>query len=178
MLVDVSGAHRNRITARFADGRVIRGYALDFTPNRDTFHVRPLDATGAHERVTVRVDDLKALFFVKDLSATSHTGRDLDPKEVRVPPSQRRVVVRFGDGEIVAGSTCGYSPDRQGFFLFPLNPTTNNVRVFIVRRWAETIRVLEPAEDLADVLRELTSAGPAGSAPGGPPHRDDGVPTS
>lgn len=155
MLINMGGTNRNRVVARFLDGRVIRGYALDFNPSCKVFHVRPTNAKGAAEHVAVRVSRLKALFFVKNLTTTSRTGSKMDPAQMKPLPSMRRVVVRFNDSEVLAGATCGYSPDRQGFFLVPLNPTTNNVRVFVVRSSVQAVRILDRDEDLAEVIEEL-----------------------
>ena len=44
----------------------------------------------------------------------------------------RRVVVTFKDGETVAGFTIGYTPERPGFFVIPVDPASNNLRVFVV----------------------------------------------
>jgi hypothetical protein len=34
----------------------------------------------------------------------------------------RKVKVSFKDGEVLIGSTMGYDPKREGFFLFPPDP--------------------------------------------------------
>ena len=155
MLIDMSGTNRSRVAAKFLDGSVVKGYALDFAPNRSVFHVRPLDPGPRGDRIAIQISQLKALFFVKDLTTTSRTGCAIHPSEAKTPPSMRRVVVEFSDGEVLAGATCGYSPDRQGFFLVPLNPTTNNVRVFVVSSSVKAVRVLELNEDLQQVLSEM-----------------------
>ena len=113
------------------------------------------DATGATERVTVSVSDLKALFFVKNLNTTSRTGSEMAPAQMKTPPSMRRVVVHFKDSGVLAGATCSYSPNCQVFFLVPLNPTTNNMRIFVVRSSVRTVRTLDRDDDLAEVIAEL-----------------------
>ncbi len=70
----------------------------------------------------------------------------------------RRIIVCFNDGEVLTGATCGYSPDRQGFVLVPLNPTTNNTRVFVVRNSLQAVRILDRDEDLAEAIGELTDS--------------------
>src|SRR5262245_16490695 len=97
----------HRVVARHRDGRVVKGTTRDFVPNRPSFHVAPPDGGPA---VRVAIDELKALFFVKDL--------DGDPSRVDVPGFVRepadgargpKVAVRFPDGEIV----CGYAVTDQ-----------------------------------------------------------------
>ena len=55
----------NRIVARFADGRMLKGTTQDFAPAKDAFHVIGSEGGSRPERVAVA--DLKAVFFVKSL---------------------------------------------------------------------------------------------------------------
>jgi hypothetical protein len=48
----------NQIVARYQDGRLLKGIALDIDPARPTFHVRP--APG--KALTVKLAELKAVF--------------------------------------------------------------------------------------------------------------------
>lgn len=155
MLIDLSDTTRNRVAARFLDGRVIKGFAQNFNINRDAFEIQPFDDSAAGAPITIQLSALKAIFFVKDLTSTSRTGRAVGLDELETFPSQRRLVVRFRDGEVIAGATCGYSPDRLGFFLFPLNPTTNNARVFVLRHALESIRFVGDNENLDEILMQM-----------------------
>ena len=79
---------------------------------------------------------LKAVFFVKD-----HTGNK-DYNEVKkfdklVPG--RKLQVTFKDGEVLVGSTAGYDGKRQGFFLTPADPKSNNDRIYIVERAVRSV---------------------------------------
>jgi hypothetical protein len=38
----------------------------------------------------------------------------------------RKIVVTFADGEVICGFTTGYSKDKQGFFVIPVDPKSNN----------------------------------------------------
>jgi len=40
--------------------------------------------------------------------------------------------VSFKDGEVLIGSIVSYDPNRQGFFLFPADSQSNNLKVFVV----------------------------------------------
>lgn len=46
------------------------------------------------------------------------------------------------DGEVMVGTTTGYDPKRPAFFLFPIDSSSNNVRVFIVASAVRTARFL------------------------------------
>jgi len=63
--------------------------------------------------------------------------RDLGEK-----PSGRKVKVTFIDGEVLVGSTLGYDPKRQGFFIFPANPKSNDIRIYLVSSFLEKVRYL------------------------------------
>ncbi len=43
-------------------------------------------------------------------------------------PSGKKVEVTFTDDGVLVGSTLGYDPKRQGFFIFPADPKSNNIR--------------------------------------------------
>lgn len=121
----------NKVVARFADGSVVKGMTADFFPNKDVFHVSVTGAPEDAEPVEVRMEELKALFFVKD-----HAG---DPNHVERnefdsarPPAGRRLRVAFKDGEVLVGTTTGYQPGRKGFFLEPADDTSNIERCYVV----------------------------------------------
>ena len=116
----------NNVVLHFQDGMVRKGTTDDFFPNKPTFHFNDLDAGAAK---LIPVNTLKAVFFVK-----SYTGNpeyeerdDLDRAGFG-----KRIRVRFRDGETQEGYTQGFSPERQGFFVFPCDPSSNNDRIFVV----------------------------------------------
>ena len=119
----------NRIVARFADGRLLKGTTQDFAPAKDTFHV--IGSEGGARPVRVAVSDLKAVFFVKSLVGNPAY---IEVKEFGGPVQGRRVQVTFKDGETLVGATQGYQPDRPGFFLTPADPKSNNERIFVVTK--------------------------------------------
>ena len=126
-----------RVVARYADGRVIKGLTQDFYPNKDRFHLIIDDNT-----VEVLVRRLKAVFFVRDFSGDSqHQERKgyLQGEN----PGGVKLEVTFVDGEVLVGSTpLGYDPKRQGFFVTPADPGSNNLRVFVVSSAVKGVRQL------------------------------------
>jgi len=119
----------NKVVARYVDGRVLKGSTGDFTPAKEAFHVA---GVGTGEKPTlVRVADLKAIFFVKDLAGNpKHEERKAF--DAAKPPVGRAITVEFRDGEVLVGTTQGYEPHRPGFFVVPADPTANNLRCYIV----------------------------------------------
>jgi hypothetical protein len=128
----------NKVVARFADGRMLKGMTADFFPGKDVFHVAAAEAPLGATPVEVRTKDLKALFFVKDLVGDPQRveKKEFDPAH---PRAGRRIRVAFKDGEILLGTTTGYQPGRPGFFLEPADPESNIERCYVVVEAAEDI---------------------------------------
>jgi hypothetical protein len=81
--------------------------------------------------VEVLVKELKAIFFVKDFTGKAEYDENKSfPEGQR--PTGRRVEVTFFDSEVLVGSTLGYDPSRPGFFVTPIDPQSNNMRVFVI----------------------------------------------
>ena len=121
----------NKVIARLADGRVIKGMTADFFPTKDRFHVTVAMAPAGAKPVEIHTKDLKALFFVKDFAGDpQHVQRnEFDPSQ---PPAGRRIRVVFKDGEVLVGTTTGYQPGRPGFFVVPADASSNNERCYVV----------------------------------------------
>jgi hypothetical protein len=117
------------VVVRYLDGRVLKGYA-DFDPEQLSFHFVPHDEPGA-EGLEIAVPDLKALFFVRSFEGDSEHVESKDLYQSR-PPGTRKVSVRFQDGEELVGYTRQLDRHRTGLFFSPLDPSSNNLRVFAV----------------------------------------------
>jgi len=122
-----------QVVVHFADGRLLKGHATDFFPNKETFH---LEEKGSGETNEIKVSELKGVFFVKTLQGNpAHHER----KDLERPGMGKRIQVKFEDGEVLIGYTSGYSPDRPGFFVFPSDPESNNEKVFVVTAAATNV---------------------------------------
>jgi hypothetical protein len=129
---------QNRIVARFADGRVLKGTTQDFAPAKDAFHV--ITSEGGAQPIKVPLADLKAVFFVKDLIGNPHYN---DSKEFLRTLPGTRLRVTFIDGEEIVGASPAYQPDGPGFFIVPADPQSNNDRVFVVAKAVRSVSVVE-----------------------------------
>lgn len=120
-----------KVIVRYADGRRLKGYTQDFFPNKSIFHIQLVDNPPGSETIEVSMKDLKAVFFVREFE-----GNPQYQEKKTFPPGQkiagRLVEVTFKDGEVLRGSTLGYDPNRPGFFFFPADPDSNNLRVFAI----------------------------------------------
>ena len=133
-----------RVVARFADGQMLKGTTQDFFPNRPAFHVLP---AGGGAGIEVRCRQLKALFFVKTFEGDAQR-KDL-PGFIAAPAETaqgKKIAVRFKDGEILCGYSLSYAPDREGFFLFPSDTGSNNIRVFVVASATAEVKAGPAAE--------------------------------
>ena len=129
-----------KVVARYVNGKRVKGFSQDFFPNKDRFHVYPA-AKPSGEAVEVLLKELKAVFFVQDFAGNSLYNERKKYLEGD-KPSGRRVEVTFMDGEVSVGTTLGYDPNRPGFFLFPADPKSNNIRVFAVSTSVKKVRYL------------------------------------
>jgi len=121
----------SKIVARYRDGKILKGTTQNFFPNKPVFHVKRQAGTGPEALVEVNLESLKAVFFVRDFGGNpkyDERKQLLDGER----PQGRMIEVAFRDGELLVGTTTGYDPKRPGFFLFPIDPAANNMKVYVV----------------------------------------------
>ena len=135
----------NKVVAHFINHKIVKGTTRDFFPNRPLFHLVPPSGPA----VEVRCKELKALFFVRDLNG-NHRRRDV--RGFLTAPNEgthgKKIAIRFKDGELLCGYTLTFTPDREGFFVFPADPGSNNQRIYVITGSASEIK----AGPTADVL--------------------------
>ena len=123
----------NKVVVRYNDGRILKETTTDFFQNKVQFHV--IEMGG--ESTTVYVEELKAIFFVKDYEG----DKDYQPKyDSDIAGGGKKIQVEFEDGETITGHTLGYSPDRIGFFVTPADPESNNSRIFVIKASTKSIK--------------------------------------
>jgi small nuclear ribonucleoprotein (snRNP)-like protein len=126
-----------KVVAHFKNGRTLRGVTQDFHPTAETFHLLPSEGGGMPS--AVKVEDLKALFYVKEWGAARRSVERA--KKFALDSSLgKKTVVEFQDGEKVWGFSQGYSRDKKGFLFYPADPEENNVKVWIVTSSVKEIR--------------------------------------
>ena len=145
-----------KVVVRAADGKVLKGTTQDFFPNRASFHLIP---TGGGPSIEVRARQLKAVFFVKDFAGDP--GRKDIPGFIAGPAETgqgKKIAVRFKDGELMCGYSLSYLPDREGFFLFPADTASNNLRVYVVVAACAEIKAGPAADQLAQRVLDQRKA--------------------
>lgn len=126
----------NIVVVQFKDQTIAKGKTNDFFPNKTMFHL--IENSG--ETTEISVENLKAIFFVKDINGNKDHQDDYSDE---VSGGGRKIKVRFTDGETIIGYTLGYSPERQGFFMTPADLQGNNERIFVVKSATEKIEFVK-----------------------------------
>jgi hypothetical protein len=125
----------NKVVLQFKDKTIKKGSTGDFLPNKKNFHLELPDS----EIVEITMEDLKAVFFVKD-----HLGNSGYKEQYieSIPGGGRKIKVQFSDGETLIGYSQGYAPNRPGFFLTPADTKGNNERIFILKSATENVEFI------------------------------------
>jgi hypothetical protein len=130
---DSSPKKQNLVVAHFKDGKLLKGTTHDFLPARGTFHLLAEGGDDSGTTHEIQLADLKAVFFVKALEGRegqheTKTFEEVDASKLR----GLKICVEFADGEVLRGVSLGYSKDKPGFFVIPVDPDDNNERIYVV----------------------------------------------
>src|SRR5258705_636562 len=140
-------AENLRVVVRFTNGQTLKGTTGDFRPASPLYHLIPSNGSAVAD---VRVDQLKAVFFVRDFAGSPERNKLRGFLAAPAETAQgKKVAVLFRDGELVCGYTLTFSPDRAGFFMFPADNASNNLRIYVVTAAAAEVKAGPAAEQLA-----------------------------
>ena len=129
----------NKIVVHMKDGKVHKGVTHDFAPEKDGFHLLPAEGGGVP--IQVGMEQMKALFYVKDYIG----NRDFVAHRSFTDESRqrRKAIARFEDGEEIWGFVAeGAEEEASGFFFYPADQRDNNVRIFVVRSALKELRLV------------------------------------
>lgn len=144
----------HKIVAHFIDHGIIKGTSMDVDPGRPRCHI----LTEERGNVEVDLTQVKALYFVKEFGGKPGYDEHREPLsgDQRLLGS-RLVRIRFQDGEEQAGLMNRYPPNRPFFFLLPVDPESNNIRILVNR---DAVAALEPVDDRPDAVDTRPRLGP------------------
>jgi hypothetical protein len=133
----------NKVVARFKNGMMLKGVTTDFNPEKPVFHIQ-IKTGDKIELREVRLDLLKAVFFVKDYAGK----KEHQEKKTFDGPTSGGIKIKvfFIDGEMLVGTTNGYKPDKIGFWLFPVDRESNNLRIFVINSAIKGVKLGAEAE--------------------------------
>ena len=116
----------NKVVVNYVGNPVRKGTTDNFSPGRDLFHVKD-HVTG--EVFEVNLATLKAVFFVKTFEGNADYRERSDVERTGLG---KKIRVVFKDGETQIGYTQGFTPNRPGFFVFPVDDGCNNERIYVI----------------------------------------------
>jgi hypothetical protein len=130
--------HANKIVVHDKSGKILKGTTADFLPKRPVFHLA-IGGIHGEEIQKILVDNLKAIFFVKDYDGDKDYNETKDFGDF--PASGKKIRAKFKDGETITGYTHSINMDQPGLFLVPVDPKSNNERIFVVFSSLNTLEV-------------------------------------
>lgn len=129
----------SKVVVGCLDGQRLKGFVFNFSALREQFRLFPEENSPQHQGTDVKLETVKAIFFVKDF--TGHREHH-DSYDLKKGAHGRKLEVTFEDGEKLAGTTEAYNPKKVGFFIFPADSESNNSRVFVVNRNVREVKLL------------------------------------
>ncbi len=129
----------NKIVVHWINGEIAKGYSTDFSPDRAVFHLKSMSNPSCVEEVSL--DVLKAVFFVKDLQGES--GHVDSHDFSKAPMGGKHIIITFCDSEKFYGTSDTIHRDHSGFFIFPIDPDSNNIMTFVLNSFIVNVDVLE-----------------------------------
>lgn len=135
------------VVLHFKDGRLLKGFTHDFTPMKDAFHLTSEQSKDRGSEYEINCADLKAIFFVKTLEGNKDYVEKKRFDEVDTSGLKGlKIKAEFLDGEIIRGISLGYSKSSKGFFIIPVDPESNNERIYVIADALRNVKVGEEAE--------------------------------
>ncbi len=139
----------DRVVLRYYDGRVEKGYLVSFSETGSDVEIKEYKTERS---IKAHLDELKAIFFVR--SFEGKPGYREKKRYDRKGITAKKVFIRFKDKETLLGYVEGMLPwdkgffltkqhDRgKGFFVYPVDEESNNIKVFIVASSVEDVTVI------------------------------------
>lgn len=121
------------------NGEITKGYSADFSPEVSSFHLIAMNDPLCKEEV--RLESLKAVFFVKDFEGDFLHIDSHDFAETSA--SGKHIVVSFFDGELLFGISESVDRKKNGFYILPIDKESNIVRAFVINSFIESVNFVE-----------------------------------
>ncbi len=131
-----------KVVAHFIDHQVVKGTSVDVDIGRPICHIRTEDGAV----MEVDLAQIKALYFVKDLTGNSAYDENHDPEtgDNRLRGSEL-IDITFLDGEKLGALTNRFPPRGPRFFVVPMDAKSNNARILVNRDAVATMQVRDAA---------------------------------
>jgi hypothetical protein len=128
-----------KIVVHMKDGTIHKGLTQDFDPQKKDFYLLPAEGGG----VPIRIDleEMKALFYVRDYVGNSDFVARKDFETAL--REGKKVVLTFTDGEEMWGTVSELPEHSAGFYFYPADGEDNNIRIFVIRSSLKDMRLTE-----------------------------------
>ena len=126
---------RPAVVIHYKNGDIKKGFTRNFAFFRNSFDLTEIDS----KTTQVQVEDLKAVFFVKNLNGNPEYHPDSNSVPERYGFGDR-VEITFIDNETMIGYTPRYRENNNGFILYPADPKINNDIVAVIRSATQVIK--------------------------------------
>lgn len=146
-----------KVVAHFIDHAIVKGTSMDVDPGKPQCHIRTPD----QKTVEVDLSQIKALYFVKDFGGRPdyEEAQTAKPDDLRLRGSHR-VQMTFVDGEQLSGLMNRYPPNRPFFFVLPIDPASNNIRILVNRQAVASMQPLEAQPEAHSVTEAPSTQAP------------------
>ena len=135
---------KKKAIVKYQNGDIIKGWVEELRPDRESFILFPLIEYSEEERMEIDFNSIKAVFFVKDfIGDKDHKKVRTFNLELKITPSQRKLIVNFKDGEHLYCTSHSYGRYKIGFFVYPIDPKDNSERIFVVHSAVESVRLMK-----------------------------------
>ena len=135
---------KKKVVIKYKDGKMLKGWVEEFKPQRDSFILFPLFEYSKEKNLVINFESLKAVFFVKDFTGNKDYQKVRTfSVNVKITPSQRKIIVEFKDQEKLYGTCLSYGKYKKGFFVFPIDLKDNNERIFVVHSSIKNVRLMK-----------------------------------
>jgi hypothetical protein len=129
----------NRAVVAYRDGRRLKGYILNFSALKHKFRRFSGEPGKQQTSVDFSLNELKATLVVKVLEGDASND---ERRTSEAPKHRRRLVVAFGVGEELSGTTEPFHEEKLGFFMFQMDEKRNNLRIFVTNKNVRHIKML------------------------------------
>ncbi len=135
---------KKKVVVKYQNGEIIKGWIEEFNPEKKSFILFPLIEYSEEERMEIDLSSLKAIFFVKDFTGNKdYIKIRTFNVDIKITPSQRKLLVNFLDGEHLYGTSHSYGRYEIGFFVYPIDSSDNSERIFVIHKAIESVRLMK-----------------------------------
>ncbi len=114
---------KSKVVVRLQDKTLLKGKISKFSPFYNFFHLELLNG----DSVIVKIDKIKAMFFVKSFQGDKQYKYKYEDKLFWVGD---KITLKFDDGEEIVGYSQHFDFTPRGYFITPADVDGNNTYIF------------------------------------------------